>query len=75
MVVFGRPRIKGGRMDDEFMTVDEVATYLRLCTNTVYKYLRAKKIPAARLGTGKFLIRRKDIEAILKAPPVLERRY
>jgi excisionase family DNA binding protein len=34
----------------EIMTVEEVATYLRLKPQTIYKWAQEKRIPAAKLG-------------------------
>lgn len=34
----------------EIMTVEEVAAYLRLKPQTIYKWAQEKRIPAAKLG-------------------------
>ena len=39
-----------GGNDDAIMTVREVAAYLKLSEATVYKWAKAKKIPAMRIG-------------------------
>jgi excisionase family DNA binding protein len=36
--------------DDEIMTVDEVARYLKLKPQTVYKWAQEDQIPCAKLG-------------------------
>ena len=36
--------------DDKIMTLEEVATYLRLKPQTIYTWAQEKKIPAAKLG-------------------------
>jgi excisionase family DNA binding protein len=41
---------KGGDVDNEIMTVEEVAAYLRLQPQTIYKWAQEKRIPAAKLG-------------------------
>ena len=41
---------KGGGGDNEIMTVEEVAAYLRLQPQTIYKWAQEKRIPAAKLG-------------------------
>jgi len=43
---------RGGNNSDyhEIMTVEEVAAYLRLKPQTIYKWAQEKRIPAAKLG-------------------------
>jgi len=36
--------------DDEIMTLEEVAAYLKLKPQTIYTWAQEKKIPAAKLG-------------------------
>jgi len=38
------------RFDNDIMTLEEVATYLRLKPQTIYAWAQDKKIPAAKLG-------------------------
>lgn len=40
----------GGGVANEIMTVEEVAAYLRLQPQTIYKWAQEKRIPAAKLG-------------------------
>jgi excisionase family DNA binding protein len=41
----------GGRsVDNEILTIEEVAAYLRLTPQTIYKWAQEKRIPAAKLG-------------------------
>ncbi|UCG47510.1 MAG: helix-turn-helix domain-containing protein [Phycisphaerales bacterium] len=37
-------------MDNDIMTLEEVAKYLRLKPQTIYAWAQKKKIPAAKLG-------------------------
>ena len=37
-------------MNDEIMTIEEVAAYLRLKPQTIYTWAHEKKIPAAKIG-------------------------
>ena len=37
-------------MNSDIMTLEEVATYLRLKPQTIYTWAQDKKIPAAKLG-------------------------
>ena len=39
-----------GRPDNEILTIEEVAAYLRLKPQTIYKWAQEKRIPAAKLG-------------------------
>lgn len=36
--------------DNDILTVEEVAAYLRLQPQTIYKWAHEKRIPAAKLG-------------------------
>lgn len=37
-------------MPPEILTIDEVAAYLRLTPQTIYKWAQEKRIPAVKLG-------------------------
>lgn len=51
--------------DDEILTLDEVAAYLKAGKRTVYRLAAAKKIPAFKVGgTWRFL--RADIDRWIK---------
>src|SRR6185437_10308824 len=41
---------RGGSPDNEILTIEEVAAYLRLTPQTIYKWAQEKRIPAAKLG-------------------------
>ena len=41
---------KGSPLDSEILTLEEVASYLRLKPQTIYKWAQEKRIPAAKLG-------------------------
>jgi excisionase family DNA binding protein len=36
--------------NNEILTIDEVAAYLRLTPQTIYKWAQEKRIPAVKLG-------------------------
>jgi excisionase family DNA binding protein len=36
--------------EDEILTIDEVAEYLHLSPQTIYKWAQERRIPAAKLG-------------------------
>ena len=40
----------GAEPGKEIMTIEEVATYLRLKPQTIYKWAQEKRIPATKLG-------------------------
>jgi excisionase family DNA binding protein len=44
------PSGRGEMTDDEIMTLEEVAAYLKLKPQTIYTWAQEKKIPAAKLG-------------------------
>ncbi len=49
----------------EIMTLEEVATYLKVTTRTIYRMLEEKQIPAFKLrGTWRF--RKDEIEAVTR---------
>lgn len=48
------------------LTPDEVAEYLQLTPETVYRYIRQGKLPATRMGRH-YRIRREDVQALLAA--------
>lgn len=48
----------------EVLTVEQAAEYLQMHKATVYKYIRAGLLPAARLGKI-YRIARRDLEALL----------
>jgi excisionase family DNA binding protein len=39
-----------GLAPNEILTIDEVAEYLRLTPQTIYKWAQEKRIPAVKLG-------------------------
>jgi excisionase family DNA binding protein len=41
---------RGPLADAEILTIEEVAAYLRLTPQTIYKWAQEKRIPAAKLG-------------------------
>lgn len=43
-----RPR--SSDIENEILTLEEVAAYLRLKPQTIYKWAQEKRIPAAKLG-------------------------
>ncbi|MFP5328081.1 MAG: helix-turn-helix domain-containing protein [Acidimicrobiia bacterium] len=47
-----------------FMTVNEVASLLRVSNMTVYRLITAGEIPAARIGKS-YRIRRSDVDKYL----------
>lgn len=51
-------------MDDTFLTTDEVLEYLQINLRTVYRLIKAGKIPAVRVGR-QWRFRKRDIDAWL----------
>ncbi len=56
-------------METEVMTVSEVAEYLRLNPQTVYRKAKAGELPAVRIGRA-IRFRKAELEAWLKAVSV-----
>jgi len=52
-------------MDDAFLTTEEVLEYLQVNLRTVYRLIKAGKIPAVRVGR-QWRFRRRDIDAWLE---------
>jgi len=50
---------------DALMTIEEVASYLRLSKDTVYRMAQAGKIPASKVGQ-QWRFRREDVDAWLE---------
>ncbi len=53
-------------MDDSFLTTEEVLEYLQVNQRTVYRLIKAGKIPAVRVGR-QWRFRRRDIDAWLES--------
>jgi excisionase family DNA binding protein len=45
-----RAHDNGPAPGDDILTLEEVASYLRLTPQTIYKWAQEKRIPAAKLG-------------------------
>src|SRR5438128_3648529 len=52
-------------MDDSFLTTEEVLEYLQVNLRTVYRLIKAGKIPAVRVGR-QWRFRKRDIDAWLE---------
>ena len=67
--------VKAVPSDDEVMTIDEVARYLRVAPSTVYRQAREGRIPARRVG-HRWRFSRTAIDRWLRGrggpPPVLK---
>ena len=51
--------------DDQFLTTDEVLDYLQVNLRTVYRLIKAGKLPAVRIGR-QWRVRRRDLDAWLE---------
>jgi len=67
MKTMGRdsPTIDALVRDRELLTVEQAAAYLQLHKVTLYKYIRAGRLPAAKLGKV-YRIHRRDLEALVE---------
>ena len=54
-------------MDETFLTTEEVLEYLQVNLRTVYRLIKAGKIPAVRVGR-QWRFRKRDIDAWLDSP-------
>jgi excisionase family DNA binding protein len=53
------------RRDDRLLTVQEVATRMRVSSMTVYRLIRAGDLPASRVGHS-YRVRVAEVEAYLE---------
>lgn len=53
-------------MNDKWLTVKEVAEYLKLSTDLVYKFAQRGKIPVSKIG-NQWRFDREEIDAWVKA--------
>jgi excisionase family DNA binding protein len=56
----------------EVLTVEQAAAYLQMNKVTIYKYIRAGILPAAKLGKV-YRIHRRDLEALLRTSAAAHR--
>lgn len=62
----GGPPEGGAPAEPELLTVEQAAAYLQMHKVTVYKYIRAGRLPAAKLGKV-YRIYRRDVDALLQS--------
>jgi excisionase family DNA binding protein len=55
----------GRSLETEILTIEDVASYLRLTPQTIYRWAQEKRIPAVKLGRRRF--RRSIIDAWIDA--------
>ena len=60
-------QIASVRVDDEFLTVAEVAELLKLNPLTVRNWINRGELPAVRLGERRVRIKRSDLERVARA--------
>ncbi len=58
--------MEGDRMTDKWLTVREVAEYLKLSTDLVYKFAQQGKIPVSKIG-NQWRFDREEIDDWVKA--------
>jgi excisionase family DNA binding protein len=62
-----------GRMadevEDDLLTLPEIAEMLRMNPSTVRLWVREKRLPAHKAGGRKWLVRRADLKQMLDAQP------
>ncbi len=56
----------GRSLENEILTIEDVASYLRLTPQTIYRWAQEKRIPAVKLGK-EWRFRRSIIDAWLDA--------
>ena len=56
----------GETLDDELLTIEQVANELKLHPDTIRRYVREKKLKAVRLASTALRIRRSELNRYLK---------
>jgi len=59
----------GGVLDNDLMTLPEVAEALRLNPSTVRRWVLEGKLPGQKLGGKRWLVYRQDVQALLAGHP------
>ena len=60
-------------VDEEFLTVAEAATLLRVATSTIRRWIREGDVPAYRIGRRRVALKRDDLSNLIRpARPVGE---
>jgi excisionase family DNA binding protein len=54
------------RKEESLLTIDELASYLKVTRRTIYEWLKKKKIPAVKL-VGQWRFRKDKIDAWLES--------
>jgi excisionase family DNA binding protein len=52
-------------LEDDYLTVDEAASLLRVAPSTVRRWIRQGEVPAFRLGKRRVALRRTDLSALI----------
>jgi excisionase family DNA binding protein len=55
-------------MDDEYLTVNEIAETLKVNPMTVRNWISREELPALRVGSRRVRVRRADLDAFLAQP-------
>ena len=53
----------------KYFTVKDASKFLGVSTNTVYKYLKEKKVKSKRIGRGRFKIPRSELLPFVDLSP------
>lgn len=55
--------------DPELLTTRRVAEMLSVAQSTVERWITLDRLPAIRLPSGHYRVRREDVEKLLQRPP------
>ena len=53
-------------MDDELLTIEEVADILQLHPDTIRRYVRERKLKAVRLSATQLRVKRSELDRCIK---------
>ena len=56
----------GATLDDEYLTVEQVAERLQMHPDTIRRYIRQKKLRAVRISPTNVRIRRSDLDKFIE---------
>jgi excisionase family DNA binding protein len=56
----------GDTLDDELLTIEQVASVLQLHPDTIRRYIREKKLKAVRISATSLRVRRSELDKFIK---------
>lgn len=54
-------------MSERLLTIEKVASFLQVSPSSVYRWIKAGKLPAIKLGHRQVRVRQTDLEAYIRS--------